>query len=76
VRGYVGTTDYDWFNSSERVAAHEVKFWQPSARGFNAPPGTPFSQAQGSAELGCRTSITLKYSTTLVHWMHEKHKHV
>ena len=43
MRGYVATTDYDWFTflaSLSRV--DEVNFWQPSAHGFNAPPGTPF----------------------------------
>ncbi len=43
VRGYVATTDYDWFAFlRERQPLEEVDFWQPSAHGFNAPAGTPF----------------------------------
>jgi putative restriction endonuclease len=43
VRGYVATTDFDWFQFLRaRQPLDEVNFWQPSAHGFNAPPGTPF----------------------------------
>ncbi len=43
MRGYVATTDYDWFRFLRaRQPLDEVNFWQPSAHGFNAPPGTPF----------------------------------
>ncbi len=43
VRGYVATTDYDWFRFLRaRQPLDEVNFWQPSAHGFNSPPGTPF----------------------------------
>jgi putative restriction endonuclease len=43
VRGYVATTDHDWFTFLRaRQPLEEVNFWQPSAHGFNAPPGTPF----------------------------------
>ena len=43
MRGYVATTDHDWFTFlRERQPVDEVNFWQPSAHGFNAPPGTPF----------------------------------
>jgi putative restriction endonuclease len=43
VRGFVGTTDHDWFTFlSARQPLDEVNFWQPSAHGFKAPPGTPF----------------------------------
>ena len=43
VRGYVATTDYDWFTFlAARSPLDEVNFWQPSAHGFNAPAGTPF----------------------------------
>jgi len=43
VRGYVATTDQDWFTFlSGRQPLEEVNFWQPSAHGFNSPPGTPF----------------------------------
>jgi hypothetical protein len=43
VRGYVATTDYDWFTFLRaRQPLDEVNFWQPSAHGFNAPAGTPF----------------------------------
>ena len=43
MRGYVGTTDYDWFRFLRaRQPLDEVNFWQPSAHGFNSPPGTPF----------------------------------
>jgi putative restriction endonuclease len=44
VRGYVATTDHDWFTFLRglRPPPDEVNFWQPSAHGFNAPPGTPF----------------------------------
>jgi putative restriction endonuclease len=43
VRGYVATTDFDWFHFLRaRQPLDEVNFWQPSAHGFNAPPGTPF----------------------------------
>ncbi len=42
-RGYVATTDHDWFTFLRaRQPLDEVNFWQPSAHGFNAPPGTPF----------------------------------
>lgn len=43
MRGCVGTTDLDWFRFLRgRQPLDEVNFWQPSAHGFNAPPGTPF----------------------------------
>ena len=43
MRGYVATTDHDWFTFlRERQPLEEVDFWQPSAHGFNAPAGTPF----------------------------------
>ncbi len=43
VRGYVATTDQDWFTFLRgRQPLDEVNFWQPSAHGFNAPAGTPF----------------------------------
>jgi putative restriction endonuclease len=43
VRGYIATTDYDWFTFLRaRAPLDEVNFWQPSAHGFNAPAGTPF----------------------------------
>jgi len=43
VRGYVATTDQDWFTFlSGRQPLEEVNFWQPSAHGFNSPPGAPF----------------------------------
>ena len=43
MRGFVATTDHDWFTFlRERQPLDEVDFWQPSAHGFNAPPGTPF----------------------------------
>lgn len=43
MRGYVATTDFDWFSFLRaRQPLDEVNFWQPSAHGFNAPPGTPF----------------------------------
>ncbi|GAO02094.1 hypothetical protein PSR1_00965 [Anaeromyxobacter sp. PSR-1] len=43
VRGYIATTDHDWFTFLRaRQPLEEVNFWQPSAHGFNAPPGTPF----------------------------------
>ena len=43
MRGYVATTDYDWFRFLRvRQPLDEVNFWQPSAHGFNAQPGTPF----------------------------------
>ncbi|HET9598312.1 MAG TPA: HNH endonuclease [Anaeromyxobacteraceae bacterium] len=43
MRGYVATTDYDWFAFLRaRQPLDEVNFWQPSAHGFGAPPGTPF----------------------------------
>jgi putative restriction endonuclease len=43
VRGFVATTDHDWFTFLRaRQPLDEVNFWQPSAHGFNAPPGTPF----------------------------------
>jgi putative restriction endonuclease len=43
VRGYVATTDFSWFTFLRaRQPLDEVNFWQPSAHGFNAPPGTPF----------------------------------
>lgn len=43
MRGYVATTDFDWFTFLRALAPQpdEVNFWQPSAHGFNAPPGTP-----------------------------------
>ncbi|MHB8877795.1 MAG: HNH endonuclease [Myxococcaceae bacterium] len=43
MRGYVATTDFEWFTFlRDRQPLDEVNFWQPSAHGFNAPPGTPF----------------------------------
>jgi putative restriction endonuclease len=43
VRGFVATTDHDWFTFLlARQPLDEVNFWQPSAHGFKAPPGTPF----------------------------------
>lgn len=43
MRGYVGTTDFDWYTFLlARQPLEEVNFWQPSAHGFNAPSGTPF----------------------------------
>lgn len=43
MRGFVATTDHDWFTFLRaRQPLEEVNFWQPSAHGFNAPPGTPF----------------------------------
>ena len=43
MRGYVATTDQDWFTFlGGRQPLEEVNFWQPSAHGFNSPPGTPF----------------------------------
>jgi putative restriction endonuclease len=43
VRGYVATTDYEWFTFLRaRQPLDEVNFWQPSAHGFVSPPGTPF----------------------------------
>ena len=43
VRGYVAVTDLDWFQFLRaRQPVDEVNFWQPSAHGFNQPPGTPF----------------------------------
>lgn len=43
MRGYLATTDLDWFTFLRaRQPLDEVNFWQPSAHGFNAPPGTPF----------------------------------
>ncbi len=43
MRGYLATTDYDWFSFLQgRQPLEEVNFWQPSAHGFRAPAGTPF----------------------------------
>jgi putative restriction endonuclease len=42
VRGYVATTDHDWFTFLRERQPDEVNFWQPSAHGFSAQPGTPF----------------------------------
>jgi putative restriction endonuclease len=43
VRGILATTDHDWFTFLRaRQPLDEVNFWQPSAHGFAAPPGTPF----------------------------------
>jgi len=44
VRGYVATTDLDWFTflRAQVPAPDEVNFWQPSAHGFSSPAGTPF----------------------------------
>lgn len=43
VRGYVATTDIEWFKSLRaRGPLDEVNFWQPSAHGFAQPAGTPF----------------------------------
>ena len=43
MRGYLATTDHEWFTFlRERQSVDEVNFWQPSAHGFSAPPGTPF----------------------------------
>lgn len=43
MRGFVATTDHEWFTFLRgRQPVEEVNFWQPSAHGFKAPPGTPF----------------------------------
>lgn len=44
MRGYLATTDHDWFTflRAQQPPPDEVNFWQPSAHGFGAPPGTPF----------------------------------
>ena len=44
MRGYVATTDHDWFTflRAQVPPPEEVNFWQPSAHGFRAEPGTPF----------------------------------
>ena len=43
VKGYLAITDHDWFTFlGERQPLDEVNFWQPSAHGFRAAPGTPF----------------------------------
>jgi putative restriction endonuclease len=44
VRGYVGVTDWDWYEFLRNRAATEVNFWQPSGGGqFGAiPRGAPF----------------------------------
>ena len=43
MRGYVATTDFEWFTFLRARQPHdEVNFWQPSAHGFNSPAGTPF----------------------------------
>jgi putative restriction endonuclease len=43
VRGFVATTEHDWCTCLRaRQPLGEVNFWQPSAHGFNSPPGTPF----------------------------------
>lgn len=43
MRGYVATTDFDWFTHLRaRQPLDEVNFWQPSAHGFTQPAGTPF----------------------------------
>jgi len=43
VRGFLATTDHDWFTFLRaRAPLDEVNFWQPSAHGFSSPPGTPF----------------------------------
>jgi putative restriction endonuclease len=43
MRGYVATTDFEWFAFlRSRQPLEEVNFWQPSAHGFNFAPGTPF----------------------------------
>jgi hypothetical protein len=43
VRGFVATTDHEWFTFLRaRQPLEEVNFWQPSAHGFKAPPGAPF----------------------------------
>src|SRR5215204_3427953 len=42
--GWIGTTDYDWYDQLRRQAVlEEVNFWQPSGRRFHAvEPGAPF----------------------------------
>jgi len=43
VRGYLAITDHDWFTFLQgKQPFDEVNFWQPSAHGFRAAPGTPF----------------------------------
>ncbi|MDY0002117.1 MAG: HNH endonuclease [Polyangia bacterium] len=43
MRGYLALTDHDWFTFLRaRAPLDEVNFWQPSAHGYKAPPGTPF----------------------------------
>jgi len=36
VKGYVATTDFDWFRFLREKRPEEVNFWQPSGRGFRA----------------------------------------
>ncbi len=43
MRGYVGTTDWDWYTHLHARRAVEVNFWTPSARPFKAlARGEPF----------------------------------
>jgi len=43
VKGYFAITDFEWFTFLRgRQPLEEVNFWQPSAHGFKAAPGTPF----------------------------------
>jgi putative restriction endonuclease len=42
VRGYVATTDFDWYTFLRSKQPEEVNFWQPSGRGFHVlEPGEP-----------------------------------
>jgi putative restriction endonuclease len=43
MRGWVGVTDWDWYQFLLGRSATEVNFWQPSGAGFGAiQPGAPF----------------------------------
>jgi putative restriction endonuclease len=43
MRGYVGVTDYDWYDFlRSQPDLDEVNFWRPSGKGLALPSGTPF----------------------------------
>lgn len=43
MHGFLANTDIEWFTFLRSLGPlEEVNFWQPSAHGFNATPGTPF----------------------------------
>jgi putative restriction endonuclease len=70
MRGYVGTTDWDWYRHLHARRAAEVNFWTPSARPFKAlARGEPlFFLLKAPRSAICGYGIFEKYSV-LPDWL-------